>query len=90
MATLVQIPTMSDGRFAGKRCALMVLGQGYGGRNPLSHPCMKYARYAVSSDGTPETTELSCGQHISDVIRKTWIKHGTGAVVQEIPGMWRS
>lgn len=50
--------------------------------------CDRFARYAVS-DGLSDFPSGYCGTHVADGIRAVWREKKSGAVVQEIPGMWR-
>jgi hypothetical protein len=51
-------------------------------------PCKQFARYAVG-DGLSTFPNGYCGTHLGEGIRHVWRDKKSGAVVQEIPGMWR-
>lgn len=76
------ISRRSDSLYAGNMC----------GYKNGTHACIRYARYLVTYEKQDRTIDklgqATCGQHVTDAIRDIWRHHG-GAVVQEIPGMWR-
>ncbi len=51
--------------------------------------CTAYARYEVVNPTTGEAY-ISCGAHMAEYIRTTWIRSERAAVVKEIPGQWRT
>ena len=50
--------------------------------------CSAFARYEVINPNTREAY-ISCGAHLAEYIRITWIRADAAAVVKEIPGQWR-
>lgn len=51
--------------------------------------CTAFARYEVINPNTREAY-ISCGAHLAEYIRMTWIRSDMAAVVKEIPGTWRT
>jgi hypothetical protein len=76
------IPRRSESSYAGQMCSF----------KKETHLCTLYARYLVTHEKDDRTISKTgigtCGVHLPIFVREIWRHHG-GAVVLEIPGMWR-
>ena len=67
-------PLRASGELAGRKCD--------------QKKCPRYARWAVSSMGMFTPPSLSCGQHLSVIIKGLRYTNQKAVIVQEIPGNW--
>ena len=66
--------------FAGKYCQHPVTRTG--------GTCTAFARYEIINPTTDEAY-ISCGAHMTEYVRLTWVRSGQAAIVKEVPGAWR-
>ena len=71
-------PVRASGEYAGTFC-------------DVSKPrnCLNYARFVVHTFNSHDITILTCGQHLSPVVKGIQA-YGRAAIVQEVPGQRNS
>jgi len=74
------VTKLGRAEYAGKRCEQAL---------PEDKTCRKYARVVVGIDKSIVYDRLACQAHAMNAVRAVWRETDEGAVVREIPGMWR-
>lgn len=68
-------PMRSPGEYAGSLCGI--------------NRCKNYAQFAIQPfNNGIHRAKVSCGHHVSVMIKGLWLEHGKAVVIQEIPGNW--